>query len=29
MKFDADVAFAYGKVRADLERRGMSIGSMD
>jgi len=27
--FDYESAFVYGKIRADLERRGMPIGGMD
>jgi tRNA(fMet)-specific endonuclease VapC len=29
LPFDADAARAYGRVRADLERRGKPIGGMD
>jgi tRNA(fMet)-specific endonuclease VapC len=27
--FDADAAFTYGEIRAELERRGIPIGSLD
>ncbi len=27
--FDAEFALAYGKIRAELERRGKPLGSMD
>ncbi|MDP1651794.1 MAG: type II toxin-antitoxin system VapC family toxin [Rhodocyclaceae bacterium] len=29
MPFDASAVWAYGELRADLERRGQSIGSLD
>ena len=29
MPFDAKVVWTYGEIRADLERRGQSIGSLD
>ena len=29
LDFDDHAALAYGKIRADLEKRGMPIGSMD
>ncbi len=28
-EFDADAAFSYGQIRAELERRGTPIGSLD
>ena len=29
LSFDSDAAYEYGKIRADLEKTGSSIGSMD